>query len=478
MTHHPNNALPVKRRAAYIAIASVMVIVTALWFLAAVSLGSSLNEVLYLRLTVSVLGMVFALTLYLGCCFSIQEDMPQGRALAGATVVIYISILLSGVFDILSGMAEMRWTLLTLQNLTSILSVLIHLLIWKYQYSSLPKNRMSRCYNAVICGILLSYVPLLTVNLFAGFLFYVDAAGNVHYPGEVIEITLGVALYSIYLLYVLRQRCPLHKKLSVASFAVFPLLYCAFAAAWYISGMTYSVLSTWYIFLLLAAYVVFFGDYIESRELLLRQKAELAEKEQKQTELQTSLMLSQIRPHFLFNALTAIQDLCQRDPKEADRSLGLFAEYLRGNMDALGSGRIIPFSKELEHIKAYLTLEQLRFGDELKVEYDIRFQSFSLPALTVQPIVENAVRHGATMNENGGTVSIRTEESDSGAVITVTDNGPGFDPEADLPDGRTHYGLNNVRVCLASTGCGEMRISSAPGRGTTVTLYIREDKGE
>lgn len=474
MADHQKKALPAKKRATYIVIAAVMLSVTAACFLTAISPGNSLDEVRYLRLMISVLGMVFALTLYLGCSFNIQEDMPQGRALAGVSLMIYISILLSGAFDLLSGMAEMRRTLLTLQYLTSALSVLIHLLIWKYQYASLPKNRTSRYYNAVICSILLSYVPLLTVNSFTGFLFYVDVAGNVHYPGEIFEIILGVAVYSIYLLYVLNQCCPLHKKLSVASFAVFPLLYCAFAATWYISGMTYSVLSTWYIFLLLAAYVVFFGDYIESRELLLRQKAELAEKEQKQTQLQTSLMLSQIRPHFLYNALTAIQDLCQRDPAEADRSLGLFAEYLRGNMDALGSGRIIPFSKELEHIKAYLTLEQLRFGDELKVDYDIRFQSFSLPALTVQPIVENAVRHGATMNENSGIVSIRTEESGSGAVITVTDNGPGFNPEADPSDGRTHYGLNNVRACLASTGCGEMRISSAPGRGTSVTLFIRE----
>ena len=93
-------------------------------------------------------------------------------------------------------------------------------------------------------------------------------------------------------------------------------------------------------------------------------------------------------------------------------------------MNALGGGRKTSFEKELEHIKTYLSLEQMRFGDELKVEYDIQYKDFSLPSLTVQPIVENAVRHGATMNEDGGRITIRSCKTEDGAVITITDNGP------------------------------------------------------
>ena len=116
---------------------------------------------------------------------------------------------------------------------------------------------------------------------------------------------------------------------------------------------------------------------------MLLQKAELAEQKRIQTELQTELMLSQIQPHFLYNTLTAIRNLCDDEQQQVYTALGQFADYLRGNMDALGGGRIISFAKELEHVKTYLMLEQLRFEDALRVEYDIRYQDFSLPALTV-----------------------------------------------------------------------------------------------
>lgn len=120
--------------------------------------------------------------------------------------------------------------------------------------------------------------------------------------------------------------------------------------------------------------------------------------------------------------------------------------------------------------------EQIRFGDELKVEYDIRYSDFSIPALTVQPIVENAVRHGATMNENGGKIIISSFKTENGALITVTDNGPGFDVNAPFSDDRNHFGLQNVRSCLEAMKCGELKIDSKKGTGTTVKIFILEEK--
>ncbi|MCQ2386331.1 MAG: histidine kinase, partial [Clostridia bacterium] len=219
--------------------------------------------------------------------------------------------------------------------------------------------------------------------------------------------------------------------------------------------------------------VVFFGDCLENRDILLRQKAELAEQSKKQTELQTALMLSQIQPHFLYTAISAIRYLCKTNPADAYTSLGQFADYLRGNMDALGNGRVIPFSKEMEHIKTYLSLEQLRFGEDLQVEYRIEYEDFSLPALTVQPIVENAVRHGATMNEQGGKIVIATRKAPDGAIVTVTDNGPGFDSDVLPADGKSHFGLNNVRNCLKVNDYGELSVSATPGGGATVSILIK-----
>lgn len=478
MTKRPFNTHFVKRRAAYIIISAIMGIITAASCLTALLFGASFSETDYLRLMISLLGMMFALALFLGCGFSLREDLPQGHTLTGTSVLLYLSILLSGIFDILSGTAGLQKQLELLLNITSLLSMLTHLLIWIYQCASLPKTRMRRIFAILISCDLLGYFILLAVNLFTPILFYVDEAGRAHYSGVVFEILNGFFYYTLYLLYALTQHCSLRKKLSVASFALFPLLYCVLSMVWYASGMTYSVLSTWYVFLLLAAYVVFFGDYIESRALVLRQKAELAEKEYRQTELQTQLMLSQIRPHFLYNSLSAIRHLCRIDSEKAYVALGSFADYLRSNMDALGGGRMVPFCKEIEHVKTYLMLEQLRFGDELRVEYDIRYQDFSLPALTIQPVVENAVCHGALQNENGGVVIIRTKKTLSGAVITVSDNGPGFDPSEPPSDGHNHYGLSSVRTGLAATGCGELQMKSTPGVGTTVIITIWEKNDE
>ena len=118
---------------------------------------------------------------------------------------------------------------------------------------------------------------------------------------------------------------------------------------------------------------------------------------QMERELQNSrisIMLSQIKPHFLYNALTVIQALCSIDPAAAENAVSEFSDYLRGNMSALTEEKLIPFLKELEHTKHYLTLEQLRFGDQLQVEYDLGPTGFQLPALSLQPLVENAIRHG------------------------------------------------------------------------------------
>ncbi len=466
----------VRRRAVYIAAICVMALFIIAAILAAIFLGQARGEATYLKLAITVIGMMFAAILFICCGFSNRDGNQQGDTFAAIAALLFFTILLSGTFDVMAAMPGSGRALCTLQTVTSVLSTLTQCLFWRYQKASLPRNHAQRFFSVWIYGAAGLYLLLMAVNLFTGVFFFVDASGQMQYPGEVADLTIFTLFYLSFLVYTLPQRCSRRKKLSLASFAFFPLLCVALTAVSTTSGVSYGTLSISYIFILLAAYVVFFGDYVESRRLLLQQKAELAEQAHRQTELQTALMLSQIRPHFLYNALTAIRNLCKNDPAEAYTSLGLFADYLRGNMDALGNGRMVSFEKELEHVKTYLMLEQMRFGDELKVEYDIQYTEFSLPSLSVQPIVENAVRHGATMNEDGGVITIRSEKTEEGAAVTVTDNGPGFTPGITPEDGRSHLGLENVRACLAASGCGELRIDSVLGRGTTVIILVREEK--
>jgi len=191
-------------------------------------------------------------------------------------------------------------------------------------------------------------------------------------------------------------------------------------------------------------------------------------------EQRVQIMLTQIRPHFLYNSLTVIQELCRTNPEQAENATIRFAKYLRGNMDALQSNAPIPFAEELEHTREYLALEQMRFEDKLTVRYDIQCEAFSLPALTLEPIAENAVRHGVRGNSDGkGEVAIAAKETPGCYEITVTDTGPGFDPEQPPQDQEhSHIGLRNVRERLTQMCGGALNIASVPGKGTCVTISI------
>lgn len=193
-------------------------------------------------------------------------------------------------------------------------------------------------------------------------------------------------------------------------------------------------------------------------------------------ESQTAVMLSQIQPHFLYNTLTAICGLCDENPQEAKRVTADFADYLRHNLDSLGKSTPVPFAGELEHIKVYLDIEKRRFEGDLRIVYDIEALDFMLPSLSVQPLVENAVKHGVGKAQNGGTVTITTKEYDDCYEVIVSDDGVGFNPDEEPDDGRPHVGIKNVEKRLWSM-CGlTLDIKSEPGAGTTVV--IRLPKGD
>jgi sensor histidine kinase YesM len=169
--------------------------------------------------------------------------------------------------------------------------------------------------------------------------------------------------------------------------------------------------------------------------------------------------------------------LCDEDPKVAKNALGEFAMYLRGNMDSLSSDKPIPFKNELDHVKKYVYLETLRFGERLNVEFNITETEFNLPALSLQPIVENAVKYGIGAKMEGGTIKISTYIEDDKYYIVVEDNGVGMNVDRieDIPskdDGRSHIGLQNVKKRIKEMSNGNLYISSKLGEGTTVTIMI------
>ena len=204
--------------------------------------------------------------------------------------------------------------------------------------------------------------------------------------------------------------------------------------------------------------------------------AEKQAMEMKLQESQISIMLSQIQPHFLYNTLNSIYQLCETNPMRAKSMVNFFAEYLRNNLSSLEESGLISFETELSHITTYLEIEKIRFEDSLEIEYDIKCDDFYLPVLTVQPIVENAVKHGTSKKRGGGKVVISTYEDAKNYIIKVSDTGCGFDPSVPKNDGKIHVGIENVRQRLSNMCGGSLTIESKVGAGTLATITI--PKGE
>ena len=198
----------------------------------------------------------------------------------------------------------------------------------------------------------------------------------------------------------------------------------------------------------------------------IRLDAELAES-------RISTMMSQIRPHFIYNTLGSIEQLCTLDPHKAGELVHNFAKYLRGNFGELDNPKPILMSREMEHVRHYVSIENVRFPD-MTFSFEMKSDDFYIPALTVQPIVENAIKHGLMKLTKGGTVSVVTYETDTDYCISVTDDGVGFDTDA-LLDDRKHLGLRNIRERLKVMVNGRLEIESAVGVGTKVCVIIPKE---
>ena len=217
--------------------------------------------------------------------------------------------------------------------------------------------------------------------------------------------------------------------------------------------------------------------------MLYRKVKQNRELERRLRRSRAELMASQIKPHFIYNTLNSIRTLTRLDPKAAQQAIYDFSIYLRSNLENMGERDLIPFADELRHIRAYLDIEKIRFEERLNVVMDIQASMFLVPPLSIQPLVENAVKHGICTRMCGGTVTIRSYEEKNEYVVEVEDDGAGFDvsgldlgddtdsaapSSGNAPDG--HIGLKNIRFRVQEITGGTLKIESHPGKGTKVTV--------
>ena len=343
---------------------------------------------------------------------------------------------------------------------------LIPLLTGFMLYSSGEEKAFRNRIFQMILAVFAVYLILLIYAQFSTAIYYYDESNTYHrgpwYP-VLLVLPILMLILNIWLLWSKRNRLSKKNKAVFASCILLPVISMMIQMLFY--GVNIIILGV-----SISAFIMLTNVINETRKQYYMQQEE-------NVKLKTEILLSQIQPHFLFNTLGTISHLCT-DAPEAKKAIGLFSRYLRGNIDVLSNDMLIPFDKEIDHARMYLELEKLRFGDSLQVSWDLQCTDFMIPSLTLQPLVENAVRYGVRGNADGcGTVRIQSRDRGDHYEISVFDSGPGFYPDhTQWSVERSHIGIDNVKERLRVVCNGEFRIQSVPRLGTTATIILPKEK--
>ena len=321
----------------------------------------------------------------------------------------------------------------------------------KNQTSQFPKALSA---IALFFDILCVFAVIASfINVRSGYYFSVNSAGE-YLRGDFFWLSrafpLIAAITVMTVIFLMKDIKPLN-RIVFLTYPVFPIVGLLFDC--FVPGWAFT-----YLGVLISIVIAYTNIFQKKRITIAEQK--------------TALMISQINPHFMYNTLTTIASLCDIEPKEAKRLTLDFSSYLRQNIGTLTENKLIPFEQEMNHIECYLKIEKARFKERINIVYALQAKGFFIPALSVQPLVENAVRHGVSKKIDGGTVRISTYETDKTYVIEIKDDGVGFDPEAPLNDGRKHYGIENVRERIKHMCNGTLTVKSMPGVGTRVVIEV------
>ncbi len=312
----------------------------------------------------------------------------------------------------------------------------------------------------IVAAMLFIFIVIMLVVQFTEVFYYVTP-DNQFIRGPLWALWLApiVVIMGLNIEGVIKRRNKLSKKYYIALLI-------------YLLPMTAVIIV--HMFLPVELYVVFgmallalimFGLILsDNMEQYTRQQQEIAHQ-------RAGIMVLQMRPHFIYNTMMSIYYLCKLDPDKAQQVTLDFTTYLRKNFAAIASEDTVPFRDELEHTRAYLAVEQAQFEDSLFVSFDTPHIMFRVPPLTLQPIVENAVKHGMKSTKDPIHISVITRKSEKGSEIIVEDNGSGFDP---VDDNEPHIALNNIRQRLEMMCGGTLEIEEREGGGTSVKVTIPE----
>ena len=356
--------------------------------------------------------------------------------------------------------------LTVLGNLYYFFSMAQFLTLWLYQKEFLGESAVTRVTTALISIVLAIYTVFVIINFQRPILFLFKENGFLSDDVvDSISITADVLFLMLLCIATFSSNLNVNRKFSFLSCIFAPVLFVILSMRPKITSHDIEIIGIITCSIVLPLCLIFFNAHNELENDIIRREKDLLQ-------LQVSAMISQMQPHFLYNSLAVIEALCEEDPKLAAEATSAFSDYLRENMNFAVMNDPISFSDELNHIKTYVWLEKLRFPNKLNIEYDTQCTDFPVPALSVQPMVENAIKHGICKSKHGGTVKISSFETGSHYGITVCDDGIGFDAGKTVDDGKRHLGIENTRFRIHEMVGGSLDITSVPEKGTMVKIIV------
>lgn len=296
---------------------------------------------------------------------------------------------------------------------------------------------------------------------------------------HMVLVIIGVTfLYDLF--FDCREQKEQSHQISKAGMLLMVGCVCADMITYYLHNTQFGLLVRIGMVLFVATiYVEGVNEDAKSRNALLLQLSN-------QRKQQLEITLSQLQPHFLFNALGAARIMIRLKPQKAYDMIYDFSVFLRSSLSVLGEENLIQFNQELKQIKAYLNIENKRFQDRIHYELNIQETEFEIPPLTIEPLIVNAVRHGLRKGKDAGLIRLLTRKDDAALVIEVMDDGIGFDvsaywkqiKETSKGEASVYMGLSNIKDRLRVQLGAQMEIESTPGEGTHITIKIPIDRGE
>ncbi len=334
----------------------------------------------------------------------------------------------------------------------------------------LPKDKKLFPWHAAGGVACIAATVMLIINRFTRFLFDYESGRPIYNAAYfwILAIFAAILAEGFALLFINRKAISKYDKIK------FSALFCLFACAAALDAI-FPKYPIYALIGVLSALITEGLERIKSEDRYQKAKREADELRRDVSLAQAQIIQSQVSPHFIYNALTAIQAL-PNNPYMTKKAIGDFAKYLRQTLSSGNENKLIPFEKELENVQAYFRLEKIRFGDELNIVYDVGVTDFSVPVMSVQILAENAVKHGVSVKRGGGTVKISAKRTGDAVAVTVEDDGVGFDPAKALDS--SHVGINNVKSRIKSLTGGDVEIDSKIGYGTKATITIPIRAGE